>query len=223
MIELEITEEMRDKAARVYDIMTEDLIKRYEKDAADTLYIGKLGDVVFEDYLIKNGFRRNVDYETVEGTRSWDFKFRSSGITVDVRAARFGVLCGQPDSSWYFGYSVDEKPEMKDYIVICYINTDYEKGTIAGFIPGKHVIKYRKTSYNSKWGYEYKNEVYDIPLRDVKEIHELLSVLKPGTVPKIVSKKVRFREYAESLKKKRVSGEEYRRLVKDWLEKEEGV
>jgi hypothetical protein len=159
-------------------------------DTPDDAFIGKLGELSFEEYMSRQGLIKGIDFETQEGEiyDKWDYRLIKSNLTIDVKTAQTQL---QPDDSWYFGYGIETKPENKDYIVICYVpkclndipisqinfGQDWFTTLIMGYIEGSKVCNFEQVTHNTKVKFRYNIKAYDIPIRELrKDIGKLLKL-----------------------------------------------
>lgn len=136
----------------------------------DDAFVGRLGELAFEEYLEKKGLKKGVNF--VDNSREefydkFDFKLTQSGKKIDVKAAQTEL---DPNYSWYFGYPEIQKPAKKDVIVLVYIILKKRIAIIVGYLTGKQVSEYPVTDHNTKANFRYQTPNHDTPVKDYEPI-----------------------------------------------------
>lgn len=171
LITIKLDEKDFSKIASIVSKRKSKLIgKTYTKfDSKDDALIGVVGEVAIEKYLKLCGFVEGNDFETnyncPDDYDKWDVLVKGKEIDVKTEKSLY-----TPNSEWYYGFPVIQKPNNKDLIVICIFNPTKKEVYVIGAIEGKEVSKCPKTLVNGSGKFKYKIENYDIPSKLLKSL-----------------------------------------------------
>lgn len=142
---------------RAIAMVDNDLYSRFglSKDLrVDKALLGCIGELAFEQILIRKSFLYTVDRGNYKIRNSDEYDFLINNKKVDIKVAKKSTS-NAPQDSWTYGYPVEQKPASKDFIVIGWVDFIKEVVGFYGWITGEAVSKYAAVNSNSYKGYKY--------------------------------------------------------------------
>ena len=144
----------RERAVAMVD---NDLYSRFglSKDMRiDKALLGCMGELAFEQILIRKNFLYAVDRGNYKTRNSDEYDFLINNKKVDIKVAKKSTS-NAPQDNWTYGYPVEQKPGSKDFIIIGWVDFIREEIGFYGWITGEAVSKYTVVNCNSYKGYKY--------------------------------------------------------------------
>lgn len=130
---------------------------RYEKAK-----IGAIGELCFEQFLILNGVNQINNIRNSTGPDNGDFFIND--YSLDVKIAKTDL---PPSRYWNFGFPVDQRPEKYDFLVVGYLDSNYENIDFYGIIKGDILINRIPTRRNSYSSNGYFTDNIEIQLHEM--------------------------------------------------------
>lgn len=147
-------------------------------------FVGEIGELAFEKFLISNKFRKGIEYERwnpEEDYAEWDseklydkWDFKLFGKTIDVKTEQ---TKWSPNNTWFYGYPTLQNPDKLDYVVVALYNKTNDKVNFVGCIEGYKIKDYPIVNENSSGRFKYKTPNHDIPHKDLFPLSTLFQIL----------------------------------------------
>ena len=120
----------------------------------DKAFIGCLGEIGFEEYLISKNIVYKKDDSDFTLTNSDEFDFLVNGKKVDIKVAKKSTK-SNPSDFWTYGYPQEQNPRSKDYVVIGWIDFENQQIGFYGWTEGYKIEKFKVVERNTYAGYKY--------------------------------------------------------------------
>jgi len=125
-----------------------------EKERIDKALIGCMGEEAFEQFLIQNNIKYELDSTNFDISNSDEFDFKIADKLIDVKVAK-KTTKNNPHDGWTYGYPQEQHPINKDYIIIGWIDFYNKNIGFYGWTNGSKISQYRVVTENSYAGYKY--------------------------------------------------------------------
>lgn len=142
---------------RAKEMIQNGLFSRFglsEESRIEKAMVGCLGELAFEHLLQSRGINYETDREFFRDRVTDDFDFLVNGNKLDVKIARKSTR-SIPKDAWSYGYPVEQRPELKDYIVIGWADFILKEVGFYGWTTGDTVRQLPVLTTNSFKGYKY--------------------------------------------------------------------
>lgn len=131
--------------------------KRLDKAA-----LGCMGELAFEQLLQQKGVPYTLDSTDFSTRRADEFDFLIHRKKVDVKVAK-KTTQRPPGDSWTYGYSQEQPPASKDYVVIGWVDVNQRMVGFWGWITGERISQYPVVTKNTFAGYSYLTPNHEFP------------------------------------------------------------
>ncbi|MEP6582610.1 MAG: hypothetical protein ABJA90_00025 [Ginsengibacter sp.] len=116
--------------------------------------LGCIGELAFEHMLIQKKFSFKVDRENYKSRNSDEYDFLINSKKLDVKVAKKSTS-NHPNDNWTYGYPSEQKPALKDFIIVGWVDFINEAVGFYGWTTGNLVDKCPVVNSNSYKGYKY--------------------------------------------------------------------
>ncbi|MEM9887356.1 MAG: hypothetical protein AAF849_15790 [Bacteroidota bacterium] len=151
-------ENIRAKAKARAEVMVKNgLYSRFrlsDSQRIDKALLGCIGELAFEQFLIQRNVPYKLDETDFESKNSDEYDFLISGKKIDVKVAKKSTP-RPPSDGWTYGYPEEQNPQLKDYVVVGWVDFSKEEVGFYGWITGIQISTYKVVTHNSFAGYRY--------------------------------------------------------------------
>lgn len=120
----------------------------------DKALLGCMGELAFEQILIKKNILYAVDREDYKNRNSDKYDFLINNKKLDIKVAKKSTA-NPPNDNWTYGYPSEQKPASKDFIVVGWIDFLSHVVGFYGWTTGYLVNKFPIVNSNTYKGYVY--------------------------------------------------------------------
>ncbi len=142
---------------RAVEMVANELYSRFglsKENCIEKAMLGCMGELAFEQILIKRKFSFKVDRENYKDRNSDEYDFLINGKKLDIKVAKKSTS-NLPNDNWTYGYPNEQNPLSKDFIIVGWIDLINKVVGFYGWIPGDAVNKCPVVNSNSYKGYKY--------------------------------------------------------------------
>lgn len=120
----------------------------------DKALLGCLGELAFEQVLIRGGQTYEVDREGFEGRNTDNFDFLIQDKKLDVKVAKKSIT-RPPNDNWTYGYPAEQNPASKNFVVVGWVDLINKQVGFYGWITGVEISQFPILTQNTFAGYPY--------------------------------------------------------------------
>ncbi|MEP7233371.1 MAG: hypothetical protein ABI691_24135 [Ginsengibacter sp.] len=142
---------------RAIEMVDNELYSRFglsKESRIEKAMLGCIGELAFEQVLVKNNYAFNVDRNNYKGRNSDEYDFLINGKKLDIKVAKKSTS-NPPNDNWTYGYPSEQNPLSKDFIVIGWVDFINQAVAFYGWTTGASVNKCAVVTANSYKGYKY--------------------------------------------------------------------
>ncbi len=161
---------------RAFEMVNNELYSRFglsKESRIEKAMLGCMGELAFEQMLIKKKLLYTVDRENYEERNSDEFDFLINGKKLDIKVAKKSTP-NSPNDNWTYGYPNEQNPASKDFIVIGWVDFVNHTVSFYGWITGIAVTEFKVVNINSYKGYKYLTPNHEFKWGDLNKSFDQL-------------------------------------------------
>ena len=142
---------------RAVEMVNNELYSRFglsKESRIEKALLGCMGELAFEQMLIKKNFLYTVDREDYKNRNSDEYDFLINNKKLDVKVAKKSTS-NVPNDNWTYGYPSQQNPVSKDFIIVGWVDFTNRVVGFYGWTTGEAVNKFAVVNSNSYQGYKY--------------------------------------------------------------------
>lgn len=142
---------------RAVEMVNNELYSRFglsKESRIEKALLGCMGELAFEQMLIKKKLLYTVDRENYTDRNSDEYDFLINGKKLDIKVAKKSTP-NLPSDNWTYGYPSEQNPVSKDFIVVGWVDFVNKAVGFYGWITGDGINKCPVVNANSYKGYKY--------------------------------------------------------------------
>ena len=142
---------------RATEMVHNDLYSRFglsKESRIEKALSGCIGELAFEQLLIKKNFTYSVDRKNYKNRNSDEYDFLINGKKLDIKVAKKSTS-NIPNDNWTYGYPSAQNPASKDFIIVGWVDFQNQAVEFYGWTTGDLVNKCAIVNSNTFKGYKY--------------------------------------------------------------------
>lgn len=156
---------------RAKEMMSNGLYSRFglnDQERIRKAELGCMGEVAFEHWLGREGVEYEIDDKAFDDRNSDEFDFRINGKSIDVKVAKLSTQ-NPPSDNWRFGVPVEQKPGLKDVLIIGWVDFRASQVGFYGWMTGERVARCPVVLVNSLTGTPYLTPNHEFRWGDLEK------------------------------------------------------